>query len=133
SAVWVQSARLRLTAMPALAGLVQDIVITGENRADIGMLVFPDPQRGLQAGDDGTICDAEYCAKIRSVLAKLAATATGSSNRIVRAIILGEAPSVKAHEITAKGNLNTNAVLRHRAEFVERLYDDSDAATILIG
>ena len=133
SAVWVQSARLRLTAMPALAGLVQDIVITGENRADIGMLVFPDPQLGLQAGDDGTICDAEYCAKIRSVLAKLAAMATGSSNRIVRAIILGEAPSVKAHEITAKGNLNTNAVLRHRTEFVERLYDDSDAATILIG
>jgi feruloyl-CoA synthase len=133
SAVWVQSARLRLGAMPALAGLAQDIVITGENRADLGLLVFPDPQLGLQAGDDGTIQDAHYCAKIRSVLAKLAETATGSSNRIVRAIVLGEPPSVKAHEITAKGNLNNNAVLRHRAGFVERLYDDSDPATIQIG
>jgi feruloyl-CoA synthase len=66
-------------------------------------------------------------------LAKLAETATGSSNRIVRAIVLGEPPSVKAHEITAKGNLNNNAVLRHRAGFVERLYDDSDPATIQIG
>ena len=133
SAVWVQSARLRLGAMPALAGLAQDIVITGENRADLGLLVFPDPQLGLHAGDDGTIQDAHYCAKIRSVLAKLAETATGSSNRIVRAIVLGEPPSVKAHEITAKGNLNNNAVLRHRAGFVERLYDDSDPATIQIG
>ena len=133
SAVWVQSARLRLGAMPALAGLAQDIVITGENRTDLGLLVFPDPQLGLQAGDDGTIQDAHYCAKIRSVLAKLAETATGSSNRIVRAIVLGEPPSVKAHEITAKGNLNNNAVLRHRAGFVERLYDDSDPATIQIG
>ena len=133
SAVWVQSARLRLGAMPALAGLAQDIVITGENRADLGLLVFPDSQLDLQAGDDGTIQDAHYCAKIRSVLAKLAETATGSSNRIVRAIVLGEPPSVKAHEITAKGNLNNNAVLRHRAGFVERLYDDSDPATIQIG
>ena len=133
SAVWVQSARLRLGAMPALAGLAQDIVITGENRTDLGLLVFPDPQLGLHAGDDGTIQDAHYCAKIRSVLAKLAETATGSSNRIVRAIVLGEPPSVKAHEITAKGNLNNNAVLRHRAGFVKRLYDDSDPATIQIG
>ena len=46
SAVWVQSARLRLGAMPALAGLAQDIVITGENRTDLGLLVFPDPQPG---------------------------------------------------------------------------------------
>ena len=132
SAVWVQSARLRLNAMPAFAGLVQDIVITGENRADLGILVFPDPQLGLAANDDGTIRDADYCSKIRAVLTELAKSATGSSNRIVRAIILAEPPSIKAHEITAKGNLNNNAVLRHRSDFVDRLYDDADAATISI-
>ena len=132
SAVWVQSAKLRLGALPAFAGLVQDIVITGENRADLGILVFPDPNLGLQAEEDGTIRDAAYCEKVRSVLANLAEAATGSSNRIVRAIILGDAPSVKAHEITAKGNLNNNAVLRHRSAFVERLYDNSDPAIILI-
>jgi feruloyl-CoA synthase len=132
SAVWVQSAKLRLGALPAFAGLVQDIVITGENRADLGILVFPDPNLGLQAEEDGTIRDPAYCEKVRSVLANLAEAATGSSNRIVRAIILGDAPSVKAHEITAKGNLNNNAVLRHRSAFVERLYDDSDPAIILI-
>jgi len=132
SAVWVQSAKIRLAALPALAGLVQDIVITGENRADIGMLVFPDPQLDLHAHEDGTIRDPDYCARIRSVLADMATRATGSSNRIVRAIILGDAPSVKAHEITAKGNLNNNAVLRYRAGFVDRLYDDGDPATIRI-
>jgi len=132
SAVWVQSARLRLAAMPAFAGLVQDIVITGENRADLGILVFPDPQLGLAADEDGTVRDPVYCDRIRSVLTDLAGRATGSSNRIVRAIVMAEPPSVKAHEITAKGNLNNNAVLRHRAGFVDRLYDDADPATILI-
>lgn len=132
SAVWVQSAKIRLGALPELAGLVQDIVVTGENRADIGILVFPDPQLDLQAHEDGTIRDADYCQQIRSVLTDMATRATGSSNRIVRAIILGDGPSVKAHEITAKGNLNNNAVLRHRARFVDRLYDDGDPATIRI-
>jgi len=132
SAVWVQSARLRMTVLPAFAGLVQDIVITGENRADLGLLVFPDPQLGLATHEDGTIRDPDYCDGIRSVLANLARTATGSSNRIVRAIVLAEPPSVKAHEITAKGSLNNNAVLRHRAGFLDRLYDDKDPATILI-
>ena len=132
SAVWVQSAKIRLGALPELAGLVQDIVVTGENRADIGILVFPDPQLDLQAHEDGTIRDADYCQQIRSVLTDMATRATGSSNRIVRAIILGDGPSVKAHEITAKGNLNNNAVLRHRARFVDRLYDDRDPATIRI-
>ena len=132
SAVWVQSARLRLNAMPAFADLVQDIVITGENRADLGILVFPNPQLELAAHEDGTIRDPGYCDKIKVVLTKLAKTATGSSNRIARAMVLAEPPSIKAHEITAKGNLNNNAVLRHRASFVDRLYDDTDAATILI-
>ncbi|MEL0304809.1 MAG: AMP-binding protein, partial [Rhodobiaceae bacterium] len=59
SAVWVQSARLRMTVLPALAGLVQDIVITGENRADLGLLVFPDPQLGLATHEDGTIRDPD--------------------------------------------------------------------------
>jgi len=130
SAVWVQSAKVRLAALPAFSGLVQDIVITGENRADLGILVFPDPQLGLQPDKDGTVRDPDYCGKISAVLTSLAAGATGSSNRIVRAIVLADPPSVKAHEITAKGNLNNNAVLRHRAGFVDRLYDDGDPATI---
>jgi feruloyl-CoA synthase len=130
SAVWVQAARLRLHAMPAFAGLVQDIVITGENRADLGILVFPDAQLELAAHQDGTIRDPGYCDQIKSVLTELASTATGSSNRIVRAIILAEPPSIKAHEITAKGNLNNKAVLRNRAGFVDRLYDETDPAVI---
>jgi len=94
--------------------------------------VFPDPPLEMAAHEDGTIRDPGYCDQIKSVLTELAKTATGSSNRIVRAIVLSEPPSIKAHEITAKGNLNNKAVLRHRASFVDRLYDDSDAAIILV-
>jgi feruloyl-CoA synthase len=54
------------------------------------------------------------------------AAATGSSNRIVRALVLADPPSVKHAEITAKGSLNINAILRHRKAWLDRLYTDSD-------
>ena len=44
---------------------------------------------------------------------------------------LADPPSAKTHEITAKGNLNNNAVLRHRAGFVDRLYNNFDPAVIM--
>ena len=63
-------------------------------------------------------------------LRELASHATGSSSRIVRALVLGEPPSVGDGEITAKGSLNNRAILSRRAALLERLYDDADAAVL---
>ena len=54
-----------------------------------------------------------------------ATQATGSSNRVCRAILLAEPPSLDAGEITDKGSINQRAVLRHRAALVEELYADA--------
>ena len=52
----------------------------------------------------------------------LAKPSTGSSNRICRAILMAEPPSLDAGEITDKGSINQRAVLARRAALVEELY-----------
>ena len=41
-------------------------------------------------------------------------------------MVLADPPSVKHAEITAKGSLNINAILRHRKKWLDRLYTDTD-------
>ena len=43
--------------------------------------------------------------------------------KVVRALILAEAPSLTEGEVTAKGNLNFRKILTRRADLLERLYD----------
>jgi feruloyl-CoA synthase len=47
---------------------------------------------------------------------------TGSSNRIARAALLKEPPSLDAGEVTDKGTINQKAVLKARAATLEELY-----------
>lgn len=130
--VWVQAGNIRLAALKGLKGLAQDVVVTGADRAEIGLLVFPDPALGL-TGADGAVTDAAYLAQLKERLDAMAAAATGSSNRIARALAMAEPPSVKDAEITAKGSLNIKAVLSRRAALLARLEDDADPATVRAG
>ncbi len=59
---------------------------------------------------------------IRERLAALAKLSTGGSNRVCRAMLLIEPPSLDAGEITDKGSINQRMVLRRRAALVERLH-----------
>ena len=43
--------------LSALSGLVQDVVVTGADKADIGLLIFPDPQLQLSEQSEGAIND----------------------------------------------------------------------------
>lgn len=132
---WVQTAKLRAQAMTALGGLVQDVVVTGHGRTEIGILVFPNADGMAALGiapdaGDGVLTGPDLTAYIGPRLAGMAATATGSSTRIIRALVLGEPPSLQHHEMTTKGNLNTRQVLTRRAGLVDRLYNDNDPAVI---
>ena len=64
-------------------------------------------------------------------LKAFAKAATGSSNRIFRALLLEELPSIDKGEITDKGSINQRAVIRHRASKVEALYHEPPAARII--
>ena len=119
---WVQASTLRLDALSAFAGLVQDIVVVGEGQSEIGLLVFPSAGREF-THTNGVIDDLHYADELRSVMREMAKTAMGSSNRITRALVMAEPPHVGDGEITAKGSLNVRVITLRRKDLVSRLYD----------
>jgi feruloyl-CoA synthase len=130
---WVQAGKLRLEALDALQGLVQDVVICGHDRDQVGMIIFP---RAGTVHDDntsnGAVMDAPMRALVETRLRDLASKTSGSAKRISRAMILAEAPSLKDHEITDKGSLNVRKIITRRADLIERLYDNDDPALIRV-
>ncbi|MCT4576540.1 feruloyl-CoA synthase [Donghicola sp.] len=130
---WVQAGKLRLEALEGLRGLVQDVVICGHDRDQIGLFIFPRPDH--VHGDntsEGAVIDPILQAELEERLREMAHNATGSAKRISRAIILSEPPSVKDHEITDKGSLNVRKIITRRADLLERLYDNEDPALIRV-
>jgi feruloyl-CoA synthase len=114
---WVHVGALRLRLIAAGAPLVQDAVIAGHDRAEVGALVFLSPAgAGLEP--------ALVRARLAEVLRILASTQTGSSLCVGRALVLDEPPSIDANEITDKGYINQAAVLARRGHLVETLYGD---------
>ena len=130
SGVWVHVGQLRVNAIAALAPVAQDIVVTGHDREEIGLLVFANPAgcRSLcsdlaqDAPIDQVVRDSRVAARVAEGLARLAAQGGGSSTYAMRAVLMTEPPSIDANEITDKGYINQGAVLARRAALVERLY-----------
>jgi feruloyl-CoA synthase len=129
SGTWVHVGELRTLLITAGAPVVQDVVVTGHDRSEIGLLVFPNPDgcRSLCAAAPDAplaelICRPEVRRCLRAGLAAHNAANPSSSRRIVSALLLAEPPSIDAGEITDKGYVNQRAVLAHRAALVGRLH-----------
>jgi feruloyl-CoA synthase len=123
SGTWVSVGTLRLRVVSALAPLVQDVVITGHDRSEIGALVFlAEPGRAL--------APAERATRIRDALRALKAEGGGSSQTPTRALVLPDAPNMAAGEITDKGYLNQRLVLQRRSAEVAALHADDDPRVI---
>lgn len=125
SGTWVHVGALRVALIAAADPLVQDAVITGHDRDEVGALLFLNPvaASGLPA--------AEVRSRISEALRRLAATGGGSSMRVGRALVLEEAPRLDAGEITDKGYINQQAVLESRRPLVEALYAEKPAAAVI--
>ena len=112
---WVSVGTLRLAVVAALAPLAQDVVITGHDRSEIGVLVFlTEPARQLPAD--------ELAERMRQALRAMKSGHAGSSQTPTRALLLPDAPSMAAGEITDKGYLNQRLTLQRRAVDVAALY-----------
>lgn len=130
TATWVSLGPLRVQFLAHFAPYAKEVVICGADRSYIGVLVFPDVDACRELSPEpGSVTELlarkEVRAKFRERLVSLAKTSTGSSNRIVRAIVLDVPPSIDAHELTDKGSISQRAVLENRAEAVEELYRGS--------
>ena len=124
---------------------MQDVVVTGLNRDEIGLLVFPriDECRRLAAelGEPAAatlpVPELLHTPAVRDFFQQLAdrlwREGTGSANRPARLHVLAEPPSIDKGEVTDKGSINQRAVLAHRAAVVDAMYgpDAADAGVIV--
>jgi feruloyl-CoA synthase len=121
---------LRAKIIAASAPYVQDAVITGINRNEVGAILFPTPKVRQLAGlpDTASMKDVLESAPVQShfrkLLDELAAQSTGSATRLARAYLTHEPPSIDKGEVTDKGSINQRAVLKHRDATVQALHDD---------
>ena len=130
TATWVSTGPLRVNFLAHFAPYANEVVIAGPDRDFVGVLVFPDVNACQQLAPE-TKSVSELLARpevretFRERLVSMAKTSTGSSNRIVRAIVLDVPPSIDKHELTDKGSISQRAVLENRADVVEELYRGS--------
>jgi len=111
---WVHVGAIRVKLIAAGNPVIQDAVITGHDRNDIGALVFLSP--------------AAKDADVRAVLSQALKTLSkdgGSSMHPTRLLVMTEPPQIDAGEITDKGYINQRAVLERRAVLVEQLYSNA--------
>jgi feruloyl-CoA synthase len=109
---WVNVGAVRVRLIAAADPLIQDAVITGHDRDEIGALVFLGP-----AAKDV----ADLPSRLKNALTRLNSEG-GTSTQVRRLLVQSEPPSIDANEITDKGYMNQRAVLERRAELVEKLY-----------
>jgi feruloyl-CoA synthase len=124
SGTWVSVGALRLRLVSALSPLVQDAVITGHDRAEVGALLFLS-ETGRALGGE------ELASRLREVLHALKGEGGGSSQTPTRLLVLDGAPDAAAGEITDKGYINQRQVLARRHEAVEVLYADPPGPVVI--
>jgi feruloyl-CoA synthase len=138
---WVNVGMLRPVVIAAGAPVIEDAVVTGHDRDEIGLLIFPSLAglRGLapELGAGATLGDLAGQPAVRAALVeglRRHNTQEGgtATTRIARCLILTEPPSIDAGEITDKGYLNQRAVLAQRATLVDRLYADPPPADVIV-
>ncbi len=114
SGTWVHAGAVRVKLIAAGNPLIQDAVITGHDRDQVGALAFLSPAAKDLAPE---VIRATLAAALKALAAE-----SGSSMHPTRVLVLTAPPSIDAGEITDKGYINQRAVLENRAALVEKLY-----------
>jgi feruloyl-CoA synthase len=138
SGTWVSVGPLRARFVTACAPLVRDVVIAGINRDELSALVVLDldgcrlinptlpPDDNAIIASDPLIRDA-----FRERFVRFLTTATGSSTRIARAVLIDTPLSIDRGEVTDKGSINQRAVLEHRSRLIEEIYSPAPPAHVI--
>ena len=137
---WVSVGPLRAAFIAYCAPLVRDVVLAGAERDEVAALIFPDidacrgiaPDLAADAPMPVLLGDPRVTAAFARKLGGFAAASTGTSGRIVRAVLLAEPASLDIGEMTDKGSINQRAVLAHRTAAVEALYADPPPPHIIV-
>jgi feruloyl-CoA synthase len=133
---WVSVGPLRAKFLAHCAPYLRDVVFAGHDGDYVAALIFPNLEacRALVVGgsDQEVVASERVRARFTKLLKELAASSTGSSNRVMRAMLMEEPPSIDKHEVTDKGSFNQGAVLRNRAPLVRELYSPEPSAQVIV-
>ncbi|MCW5680284.1 MAG: feruloyl-CoA synthase [Xanthobacteraceae bacterium] len=136
---WVSVGPLRTQIMNRFQPYMRDVVLAGENENEITALGVPDMPaiRALHPELDKSLSDAEVLAakpvrvRVQERLRAFIRDSTGSSNCLIRVLLLDEPPSMDAGEMTDKGSLNQRALLARRAHLVKELYASPPSVRVI--
>jgi len=135
---WVNAGKLRTQVLAAASPVLQDAVITGHDRAFVGVMAWINLRAcqdlcGTGKEDAATLIrHPKVIARLRQGLARHNRTHPGSSMRIARVLLLALPPDTDAGEITDKGYINQRAVLERRADQVARIYAEPPDNCIIV-
>ena len=136
---FVHVGSLRTDAIAAATPVVQDALVTGQDRPYVGLLAWPNLHACRQiignpeASYEDVVRHGEVLACFkRGLEAHNRASEGASSLRIARAMLMVEPASIDGNELTDKGYINQRAGLERRAALVERLYADPPGEDVII-
>ena len=126
---WVHVGALRVGVLSACSPVLQDAIVAGADRDFVGLLCWLNAA-GCQTliGDGAPETLAELAAHpavrqhIRRAIDQWNAAHPASSERVTCVLLLTDAPSIDANEITDKGYINQRLALERRTADVSRLY-----------
>jgi feruloyl-CoA synthase len=131
---WVAVGNLRAAVLAATHGVLQDVVIAGENRQSCAVLGWLNPVMARKHAtnadsnpnhDPGVIAFLQQCLRVYNA-------GVGSSECICAFTLLEEPPSLAAGEITDKAYVNQRAVLINRAAQMELIYSPEPYGQVII-
>ncbi|MGB1275218.1 MAG: hypothetical protein ACPG77_05660, partial [Nannocystaceae bacterium] len=128
SGTWVHVGVVRVEVIAALSPVCQDIVVAGESRDELAVLVVPNLGncQKLVGSPGATLAELRVHEKVLAAIAEGLSRHNQAnpqgSRRIARAVVVATPPQIDAGEVTDKGYLNQRAILERRADVVQRLY-----------
>ena len=123
SGTWVNVGAVRLALLTAAAPLLEDVVLAGGDRDELGALLFI-------AG--GGRADPASLSALRVRFEQYNRQHAATSQRIGRALILPDMPRASAGEITDKGSVNQRRVLANRDAEAARLFAAPPDPNVLV-
>ena len=136
---FVHVGSLRTDAIAAATPVVQDALVTGQDRAFVGLLAWPNLHacRQIVGNPDASYEDVVKHPEVLSCLkrgleAHNSSSEGASSRRVARAMLMIEPASIDGNELTDKGYINQRAGLERRAALVQRLYAEQPGDDVIV-
>ncbi len=129
SGTWVSVGTIREMARAAGAPYLQDVVVVGQDRRELALLLVPNIDECRRLAEvNASVSGADVLAHpavhafFQTVVDTVNSKAAGSASRIARALPLEAPLSLDKGEISDKGSVNQRVVLTEHQQLIEALY-----------